>query len=154
MSNDIVLVETQEEPDRDAALGTEEYHSIGGNDTLEVEEVAPAAYEEELPIKEELPIRDERPIKKVVPDTRTPLEIAVATPLPPPAYTAKTVARHEKARKKQEYEDMIRREKRRRDRELLYKRERIMNAYTGQQGMLVHRFKGQMRMLAESTNFA
>ena len=83
-------------------------------------------------------VEEEVPIKEVVPDNRTVLEIAIDTPLPQPAYTAKTMARHEKERKQREYEEMVERERIRRDRELLYKRERIMNAYTGRQGKPSH----------------
>ena len=41
------------------------------------------------------------PVKEVVPDTRTIHEIAVDTPLPDPAYTAKTVARHEQGKREE-----------------------------------------------------
>lgn len=76
------------------------------------------------------------PEPEPVVDTRTDFEIAADTPLPPPTYTAKTLARHERERKKREHEEMVERERIRRENELLAKRERILNAYTGKQGTL------------------
>jgi len=76
---------------------------------------------------------DEVEPEPVVPDNRSITEIAATTPLPEPAYTEKTKAKHEKLRKQREYEEMVRKEKARREAELLYKRDRIMNAYTGKQ---------------------
>lgn len=68
-----------------------------------------------------------------IPDDRSVTAIAASTPLPAPAYSEKTKAKHEKLRKKQEHEAMVKREKERREAELLSKRDKIMNAYTYKQ---------------------
>jgi len=68
-----------------------------------------------------------------IPDDRSVTAIAASTPLPAPAYSEKTKAKHEKLRKKQEHEAMVKREKERKEAELLSKRDKIMNAYTYKQ---------------------
>jgi len=85
---------------------------------------------QEPPAVEEV---EEEPVEKKVPDNRSITAIAADTPLPSPTYTTKTLARHERERKKKEYEEMVERERIRKENELLAKRERIMNAYIGKQ---------------------
>lgn len=68
-----------------------------------------------------------------IPDNRSVTQIAASTPLPAPVYTDKTRAKHERIRKKREHEEAVERERIRRETELLNKRERILNAYTGKQ---------------------
>lgn len=67
-------------------------------------------------------------------DNRSITEIAATTPLPAPAYTAKTLARHEKERKKREHAEMVERERIRVETARLNKQERILNAYSGKMG--------------------
>lgn len=73
-----------------------------------------------------------------IPDNRSITEIAASIPLPAPVYTEKTRAKHERIRKKREHEEALERERIRKENEVLYKRERIMNAYTGKQGEFSH----------------
>lgn len=67
-------------------------------------------------------------------DNRSITAIAASVPLPEPVYTPEVQAKRDRIRKKREHQERVRLEKERQERELLAKRDRILNAYTGKQG--------------------
>lgn len=96
---------------------------------------------------DDYPVAEEEP-EEEIPDNRSITEIAASTPLPQPVYTEKTRAKHDRQRKKREHEEAVERERIRRENDILNKRERILNAYTGKQGKQAM-FASQRRLLID-----
>jgi len=66
-------------------------------------------------------------------DDRSITAIAASVPLPAPVYSDEVQAKRDRIRRKKEHAERVRLEKERQERELLAKRDRILNAYTGKQ---------------------